>query len=147
MYITVTRVIFKFCILYCRRNFVGKYRRKIFNRFISDEISTNIITVDSFRRISDGLMLFRRNSVGSVGKFPLQIRALPHFPHSQFILSSFSLLQFQKKKSWLLKIIIVRGWIKLIWIQTPTCLRKNTQKALENSWGLFNNNRKQLPVC
>lgn len=123
----------KFCILYCRRKFVGKYRRKIFNRFISDGIPTNIITVDSFRRISDGLMLFRQNSVGSVGNFPLQIRALPHFPHSQFILSSFCLLQFQKKKSCLLEIIIVHGWIKHIWIQTTTCLPKNTHKALEKS--------------
>ena len=50
------------------------------------------------------------------------------------------------KKSFL-QIIFVRGWINIIWIQTPTYLRKNMQKALLNSWHLFNNNQKQIPAC
>ena len=69
-------------------------------------------------------MLFRRNSVGSVGKFPLQIRALPHFPHSQFILSSFSLLQFQKKK------IMISGNYYRSWMD-KTHLDPNTNLLTE----------------
>ena len=113
-----------------------------FHRYIPKKFRRQFLSVPiptEFRRsfwplnISDGIPMVCYFSVENL----LVLSATYFYKYLLFLiplihtsLSLHSLLQIQKK-SRLLKIIIVRGWINLIWIQTPSCLPKNTHKVLE----------------
>ena len=139
---------------------IDKFPRNIFDRCKYFEL-LNIRQIsdkqsETFRQNSDDLFLTVLKPF-KFFRFPTEFRRpfrrkcwhffykyeIPSFTlHSLFTLFTLFILQI-RKKSCLLQIIFV---INLIWIQTPTYLRKNKQKALPNSWYFFQQQHTKIYV-